>query len=69
MVVPLAFSMIKIKGHVSSINIEKKDRSISSKEKTLIFGLGLACLLFVTRLFRFSQINLPRSLFFLSTFF
>ncbi len=47
MVVPLAFSMIKIKGHVSSINIEKKDRSISSKEKTLIFGLGLACLLFV----------------------
>ena len=47
MVVPLAFSMIKIKGHVSSINIEKKDSSISSKEKTLIFGLGLACLLFV----------------------
>jgi Na+/H+ antiporter NhaD/arsenite permease-like protein len=47
MLVPLAFSMIKIKGHVSSINIEKKDSSISSKEKTLIFALGLACLLFV----------------------
>ena len=47
MAVPLAFSMIKIKGHVETIEVEKKDNLISSKEKTLIFALGLACLLFV----------------------
>lgn len=47
MAVPLAFSMLKIKGHVQTYEIEKKDNSISGKEKALIFALGLACLLFV----------------------
>lgn len=47
MLVPLALSMIKIKGHVTAFEIAKKENTISSKEKTLIFALGLACLLFV----------------------
>lgn len=47
MAVPLAFSMIKIKGHIAKLNIEKKESNISQTEKTLIFGLGLATLLFV----------------------
>ncbi|MBL7934534.1 MAG: sodium:proton antiporter NhaD [Bacteroidia bacterium] len=47
MSVPLAFSMIKIKGNVVVTETDKKTGHISSKEKTLIFALGLACLLFV----------------------
>lgn len=47
MLVPLAFSMIKIKGHVTAFEVEKKESTISSKEKTTIFALGLSCLLFV----------------------
>ena len=47
MAVPLALSMIRVKGHIIVIESEKKDSSISSKEKTFIFALGLACLLFV----------------------
>ena len=47
MAVPLAFSMIKIKGHIIKPDIEKKDNVISSFDKTLIFGLGIAVLLFV----------------------
>lgn len=47
MTVPLAFSMLKIKGHIAKPDLEKKVSSISQTEKTFIFGLGLACLLFV----------------------
>jgi len=47
MAVPLGFSMLKIKGHTEAIQQDIKSNSISSTEKTLIFSLGLACLLFV----------------------
>lgn len=47
MAVPLAFSMLKIKGHIAKPDLVKKVNSISSTEKTLIFALGLSCLLFV----------------------
>lgn len=47
MTVPLAFSMLKIKGHVAKLDLEKKESSVSQTEKILIFGLGLSCLLFV----------------------
>lgn len=47
MAVPLALSMIKIKGHVATFETDKKENTISSKEKTLIFALGITCLLFV----------------------
>lgn len=47
MVIPLTFSMLKIKGHIAKPDLVKKENSISSTEKTLIFALGLSCLLFV----------------------
>ena len=47
MAVPLTLSMIKINGSISHIATDKKESTISLKEKNLIFALGLACLLFV----------------------
>lgn len=47
MAVPLTLSIIKIKGNVAPFELEKKESIISSKEKMLVFALGLACLLFV----------------------
>jgi Na+/H+ antiporter NhaD/arsenite permease-like protein len=47
MAVPLAFSMIKIKGHITQQDTEKKESPVSPTEKALIFGLGIATLLFV----------------------
>lgn len=47
MVVPLALSMIKIKGNIVALHVEKKENNISSFDKILVFGLGLSCLLFV----------------------
>lgn len=46
MLVPLALSMKRIKGHVTGI-VLKKESEISKRERTLIFCLGLGCLLFV----------------------
>lgn len=46
MLVPLALSMKRIKGHVAFIEL-KKESEISKRERTLIFCLGLGCLLFV----------------------
>lgn len=47
MIVPLALSMIKIKGNVAAFKFAKKDTGISNKEKAIIFSLGIGCLLFV----------------------
>jgi Na+/H+ antiporter NhaD/arsenite permease-like protein len=47
MTVPLTISMIKIKGHITKPDLVKKENTISSTEKILIFGLGLSTLLFV----------------------
>ena len=46
MLVPLALSMKRIKGHVAGL-VLKKESKVSSQERTLIFCLGLGCLLFV----------------------
>lgn len=47
MAIPLAFSMIKIKGHINKVDLKKKESPNSPSEKTFIFGLGIALLLFV----------------------
>jgi Na+/H+ antiporter NhaD/arsenite permease-like protein len=47
MALPLALSMLKIKGHITKIELVKNENNISSFDKNLIFGLGLSCLLFV----------------------
>jgi Na+/H+ antiporter NhaD/arsenite permease-like protein len=47
MIIPLTFSMLKIKGHIAPISLNQKPSSISKIEKNLIFGLGLSTLLFV----------------------
>jgi len=47
LIVPLLFSMLKIKGHVVVGSTEVKSKSSSVKDQIIIFSLGLACLLFV----------------------
>lgn len=47
MLVPLALSMIKIKGHIPVLETEQRVSRVSAKEKNMMFLLGLAVLLFV----------------------
>jgi Na+/H+ antiporter NhaD/arsenite permease-like protein len=47
MIIPLLLSMMKIKGHITTIETNKNENTITTKEKTLVFGLGLSTLLFV----------------------
>lgn len=47
MTIPLAFSMLKIKGHVAKIENTAKGNNISITEKRLVFAIGLSSLLFV----------------------
>lgn len=47
MVVPLSIGLIKMKGNVSDFEVSTEDNSISKKDKTLIFCLGISTLLFV----------------------
>jgi Na+/H+ antiporter NhaD/arsenite permease-like protein len=47
MSVPLALSMIRIKGHVEKPVYVLEKAQVPSKDKTLIFGIGISTLLFV----------------------
>ncbi|MES2567599.1 MAG: sodium:proton antiporter NhaD [Bacteroidota bacterium] len=47
MTVPLAVSMIRIKGHVVKPIVNPIDTTVPGKDKALIFGIGISTLLFV----------------------
>ena len=47
MLVPLGIGLLKMKGEVESIETKNEENTISKKEKTLIFTMGISALLFV----------------------
>lgn len=47
MIVPLALSMIRIKGHVKMPVLKSDKDKVPVREKALIFGIGISALLFV----------------------